>query len=108
MPLSLPIIAVICLFLAVWQWNSWFDATLFVNKPELQPLAILLRRILLQEVVADASSMMSLTRVDAVKKVNSESVKMATLIVATVPIVFAYPFFQRYFIKGIMIGAVKE
>lgn len=107
-PLSLPIIAVICLFLAVWQWNSWFDAMLFVTRPELQPLAIMLRKILLQEVVADASSMMSLTRVDAVRKVSSEGVKMATLIVATLPIIFAYPFFQRYFIKGIMLGAVKE
>ena len=107
-PLSLPIIAVICLFLAVWQWNSWFDALLFITKPELQPLAILLRKILLQEVVADAGSMMSIMRADAEGRVSSESVKMATLIVATLPIVFSYPFFQRYFIKGILIGAVKE
>ena len=105
-PLSLPIIAVISLFLAVWQWNSWFDAMLFVSRTKLHPLSMLLHRILRAEQIVDVSQAMELSRVR--REVSPLGLKMAVLIVTTVPVVFVYPFSQRYFIKGIMVGAVKE
>jgi putative aldouronate transport system permease protein len=104
-PLSLPIIAVIALWQGVWQWNAWFDAMLYVNNVDLHPLMMLLQRIVEQnEIPAE--------NVDAFmggggRVYSPRSMQMAMLIVATVPIVVIYPFFQRYFVKGVMIGAVK-
>jgi putative aldouronate transport system permease protein len=104
-PLSMPIIAVIALWQGVWQWNAWFDAMLYVNNVDLHPLMMLLQRIVEQnEIPAD--------NVDAFmggsgRVYSPRSMQMAMLIVATVPIIIIYPFFQRYFVKGVMIGAVK-
>lgn len=100
LPLSTSIIAVMVLFYGVGHWNGWFNALLYINDPEKIPLQLVLRQILLQNdtgVNANAADSMGL----------AENIKYATIIVATVPILCIYPFIQKYFVKGIMIGAVK-
>ena len=92
------------MFNGVWQWNSWFDAALFVTKFELRPLQNVLQS-LIQENTADLVMLMQ-GRIQE-RTVSAETIRMTTLIVTTLPIVFIYPFFQKHFIRGIMIGAVK-
>lgn len=103
-PLSLPVIAVMVLFYGVWHWNKWFDALIYLRNRDLFPLQLILREILIQN---DTSSMM--TSVGGGDRMPvGETIKYATIIVATLPILFMYPFLQKYFVKGVMIGAVKE
>ena len=104
LPLSMPIFAVIAMFNGVWQWNSWFDASLFMTKFELRPLQNVLQS-LIRENTANLVLLMQ-GRIEQ-RTVSAETIRMTTLIVTTLPIVFIYPFFQKYFIRGIMIGAVK-
>lgn len=106
LPLSKPIFAAIALFAGVGQWNSWFDALQFVTNTKLHPLSMLLQRILMANQIVDARSAMNLARQKG--NISPQGIKMAILIITTVPIIFIYPFFQRYFVKGVMIGAVKE
>lgn len=103
-PLSKPIFATIALFAGVMQWNSWFDAMLYVPNSKLHPLQLVLQHVLKQ--ASGLANMKLLTQTSEVK-VTADAVQMATLVVATVPILVIYPFVQRYFVKGIMIGAVK-
>lgn len=103
-PLSLPIISVMVLFYGVAHWNAWFNALIYIRKPSLYPLQLRLREILL---LNDAQSMASGS--NAADRFNiGESIKYATIIVATLPILCVYPFIQKYFVKGMMVGAVKE
>ncbi len=104
LPLSMPIFAVIAMFNGVWQWNSWFDAQLFINNASLRPLQNILQD-LIRENTADLVMLMQ-GRIQE-RTVSAETIRMTTLIVTTLPIIFIYPFFQKYFIRGIMIGAVK-
>ena len=99
-PLVKPTIAVICLYYAVEHWNSWFNAMLFIRDKAGYPLQLVLREILLQN---DTSAMTA----GAAAYLISETIQFATIVVATVPILAIYPFVQRYFVKGVMIGAVK-
>lgn len=104
LPLSMPIVATIIMFQAVWQWNAWFDALLYVPKPSLQPLQLILQKLIREQLANNlAQQTMRLTQ----RQTSPESVRMATLVITTVPIVVVYPFLQRYFIKGMLIGAVK-
>ncbi|MCI1777270.1 MAG: carbohydrate ABC transporter permease, partial [Paenibacillus lautus] len=103
-PLSLPVIAVMVLFYGVWHWNKWFDALIYLRDRDLFPLQLILREILIQN---DTSSMM--TSVGGGDRMPvGETIKYATIMVATLPILFLYPFLQKYFVKGVMIGAIKE
>lgn len=103
LPLSLPILAVMALFYGVAHWNSWFNAMVYIRTPSKYPLQLILRTILL---LNDTQSMSS--GANAGDKYNiGEGIKYATIIVATVPILCVYPFIQKYFVKGMMIGAVK-
>jgi len=103
-PLSLPIIAVMVLYYGVEKWNGWFYASIFITKRELFPLQVILREILLQN---DTSGMaIGTSMMD--KEDVSESIKYATTMVATLPVLTIYPFVQKYFVKGVMIGALKE
>lgn len=99
-PLVKPTIAVICLYYAVTHWNSWFNAMLFIRNKSGYPLQLVLREILLQN---DTTAMTA----GADDYMISETIQFATIVVATVPILAIYPFIQRYFVKGVMIGAVK-
>ncbi|MGN8646223.1 carbohydrate ABC transporter permease [Gracilibacillus sp. HCP3S3_G5_1] len=103
LPLSLPVVAVMILFYGVFHWNSWFHAMIFLQDRELFPVQLILREILIAN---DTSSMTSgVSAVDAMP--IGETVKYATIIVATVPILCLYPFLQKYFVKGVMIGGIK-
>ena len=107
-PLSSPVIATVLLFIGVDHWNAWFDAFLFVTKISLFPLQTLLHKIILESQTATMFDIMKKSFSSAAtKSVTSEAIKMTTVMVATVPILVVYPFLQKYFTKGIMIGAVK-
>ena len=93
-PLILPSVAVVALYYAVSHWNSWFNAMLFIKDRKYYPLQLILREILILS-DTDEGFMMS------------ETIQFATIVVATIPILCVYPFIQRYFVKGIMVGAVK-
>ncbi|MGG3283695.1 carbohydrate ABC transporter permease [Paenibacillus solani] len=109
LPLCKPVLATIALFLAVGQWNSWFDTYLYNgNAPQLTTLQFELMKVL-QSTQGQTSSMMSgQNMAEIVKQVSPESIKMAITIVVTVPILLVYPFLQRYFVKGMTLGAVKS
>ncbi len=102
LPLSVPGMVTIGLFYAVSQWNSYFPAMLYLSDRELVPLQIILRDIVLQNQTNDLA-------IDVVAGNDQvrESVKYATIMVATIPIMLVYPFIQKYFVKGVMIGSVK-
>ena len=100
LPLSLASLMTIGMFYAVGHWNSYFSAVLYLSKPEMYPLQIILRQVvLMNEIVENASS---------TENVMAEGIKYATIVVAMLPILCVYPFVQRYFVKGVMIGSVKE
>ncbi len=103
LPLSIPTIAVMALFYGVGHWNSWFNAMLYIETRNKYPLQLILREILL---LNSMESMMGDTSASD-KFIMGESIKYATILVATIPVLFVYPFIQKYFVKGIMIGAVK-
>lgn len=99
-PLSKAVISVMVLFYGVGHWNAWFNALLYIKDREKIPLQLALRSILIQEQLN--------TGANAVDNMGiAENIKFATIIVATVPILLVYPFIQKYFVKGVMIGAVK-
>ena len=106
LPISVPFMATFILFYAVERWNEWYLANLYINKAALYPLQTYLRNVLIS---------MSNTLNDIAKqfmqghaKVNSTAVQMATIVVATVPILCVYPFVQKHFVKGVMVGGIKE
>lgn len=103
LPLSLPTVAIMILFYGVSKWNSWFYAMVFLRDRSLYPLQLILREILILSSTSDMVTDMYVN-----KDLYSETIKYATIIVATVPILCVYPFIQKYFVKGMMIGAVKE
>ncbi|NIK66587.1 MULTISPECIES: carbohydrate ABC transporter permease [unclassified Paenibacillus] len=106
MPLSLPVLATVGLFVALSYWNDWFLGLMFVDKQELQPLQLLLRTLVSNvEFLKSSSNASAMQRISA--QIPSESIKMALTVVTIGPIVFLYPFLQRYFVKGLMVGAVK-
>jgi putative aldouronate transport system permease protein len=102
-PLSMPVIAVIILYTAVDKWNMWFFPSLFIQDRTLYPLQLVLREILINNLTDTISSG---TSAGDVRKIG-ETIKYATIILATVPVLLAFPFLQRFFVKGVMIGAVK-
>jgi len=104
-PLSTPILATIALFAGVYHWNDYFMGVMYISKASLQPIQTFLYRI-----IANASGTKTIvgmpTGVNA-SMVSSQSVKLATMVVTTAPIICIYPFLQKYFVKGIMIGSIK-
>jgi len=110
LPLSLPIIAVMALFHAVALWNQYFNALIYLHDEDLFPLQLILRQILiLNEVSADSASSMAGTAQSFSDQVKTASlVKYAVIIVSALPLLIVYPFLQRFFVKGVLIGSVKE
>lgn len=104
LPLSKPIVMTIALFVAIMHWNSWFDAYLYTNSQSLKVMQSVLVEILNQYQTAAANQ--SANRVG--QSVTPDSIRMAATMVATIPIILVYPFIQKYFVKGIMLGAVKS
>lgn len=103
LPLALPTVAVMILYYGVAHWNAWFYAMIFLRKRELFPLQLVLREILIQN---DTASM-SIGASTSDQEMIGETIKYAIIMVATVPILALYPFLQKYFVKGVMVGAVK-
>lgn len=105
-PLSKPIIAVLCLWVTVSLWNSYFNPMIYINSVDKYPLQLVLRKILLMSQV-DLTS----TNVDPVKLAQnrylSEMLKYGTIIISSLPLMIIYPFVQKHFVKGVMIGSVK-
>jgi len=111
LPLSLPIIAVMALFFGVGHWNNWFNALIFIRNRTLWPLQMVLREILVQQ---DLSSMPEIGGMDATqaelmlrRQQMAQIMRYGVMIVSTLPIILVYPFLQKYFVKGVMIGSLK-
>lgn len=104
-PLCKPIIAVLTLYYGVWRWNDYFNPMLYLRRNDLQPLTTVMREILLQSRtnLAQVSDAASLAKLQGM----TELLKYSTIVVASLPVMLLYPFIQKYFVKGVMIGAVK-
>jgi putative aldouronate transport system permease protein len=105
LPLSQPLIAIMVLFYAVEHWNSYFNGLIFISQEQKYPLQLILRNILISnqlqsDMVADANLISE-------RQLLGESIKYGVIIVASLPILLLYPFLQRYFVKGIMVGSIK-
>ncbi|WP_195573750.1 carbohydrate ABC transporter permease [Paenibacillus sp. 1001270B_150601_E10] len=109
-PISLPGIATIGLFATLGYWNDWFNALLYIDNPNLVPLQSMLMRIenSMQFLLSNAQLSSSGQSLELLRTLPQEATRMALVVLATVPIACAYPFFQRYFVQGLTIGAVKE
>jgi putative aldouronate transport system permease protein len=103
-PLSMPVFATIFLFDAVWHWNSWFDTILYAPKEGLETLMSILARMLLE---MRAREIVGLKATKRAMNITSDTLRAAMTIVTTLPIIMVYPFLQKYFVKGVLIGAVK-
>lgn len=108
-PMALPGLATIGLFLTLGYWNDWFNAMMYIDNQDLIPLQYLLIKIeSSMDFLISNKSMMGIDGITAVANLPKETIKMAIVVISTLPIIFAYPFFQRYFVNGLTIGAVKE
>ncbi|MEC0203425.1 carbohydrate ABC transporter permease [Paenibacillus lautus] len=103
LPLSKPILAVMVLFYAVGHWNSFFNALIYIRNEDLHPLQLVLREILLISQSASVDGSVGLED----KILLAESIKYAVIIVSSLPVLLMYPFVQRHFVKGVMIGSIK-
>jgi putative aldouronate transport system permease protein len=106
-PLSGPVIATLALFAAVFHWNDWFLPSIYINSENLIPIQTMLRQILLSNIVTSQLDAGSAAHVEKLQRVTSKSLSMATMMVATLPIVCIYPFLQKYFVKGVLVGSLK-
>ncbi|WP_217362327.1 carbohydrate ABC transporter permease [Cohnella herbarum] len=109
LPLSGPIIATLGLFTAVAHWNDWFVPTIYINNENLMPVQTILRRILNSNLIQEAGNLSpeTLERI-AKKSLTSKALINATIMVVTLPIMLVYPFVQKYFVKGVLVGSLKE
>lgn len=103
-PVSIPAIATISMYYAVSHWNAWFDAAIYINSNRLYPVQVLLRNIVIAGQSDDLGIQMAET---AMAAPPAESLKCAVIVISTMPILCVYPFIQRYFVQGVMVGAVK-
>ena len=103
LPLSMPIIATIILFYAVDKWNEWFNAMVFIRDADIQPLQLILWSMILDSQVADEASAI----VSIEDRSFTNGIKMAAVVVSMLPIMCVYPFLQKHFAKGVMVGAIK-
>ncbi|RED54427.1 carbohydrate ABC transporter permease [Cohnella lupini] len=107
LPICLPVLATVGLFSAIYHWNAWYDSYIYTYKPDLKTLQAVLVKILNQYQTGD---MLNEAQANASKRipVTSESIRMTVTMVATIPIILVYPFLQRFFLKGMLLGSVKN
>lgn len=105
LPLSAPIVATITLFYAVDRWNEWFNAMIFIRKTSMQPLQVVLRSMVLDSQVFDKIASTAAAAVEQERFTNG--IKMAAVMVTMVPIMCVFPFLQKHFVKGVLVGAIK-
>ena len=107
MPMSLPVLAALSLFAAVGHWNAWFDAMIYIqSQKQWIPLQLLLHNLFVDANLGFSTGGIEVFDIDAVTS-SSTSVRMAVTVISTVPILCVYPFLQKYFVKGVYVGAVK-
>jgi len=102
LPLSKPVLAVVALFYGVAHWNDFFRATLYLNDAHKWPIQLVLRQYVLQ-----GSALANAVAIDPNQPPPTQTIQMAVVVIATVPILIVYPFLQRYFTKGVLSGAIK-
>ena len=105
-PLSKPIVAVLCLWIAISLWNGYFNPLIYINDESKYPLQLVLRRILLMSQVNFANANIDPARA-ATNRYLSQMLQYSTIIISSLPLLILYPFIQKYFVKGVMIGSVK-
>ncbi|SCW69542.1 putative aldouronate transport system permease protein [Paenibacillus tianmuensis] len=109
LPLSGPVVATLSLFTAVTHWNDWFVASIYINNQDLLPVQALLKQTLdsniASEMTQDSAAQSFLAKRQSF---TTKSLTMATMMVTTIPIILVYPFLQRYFVKGVLVGSLKE
>ncbi|QCT01562.1 binding-protein-dependent transporters inner membrane component [Paenibacillus algicola] len=103
LPISMPALATISLFTMVFHWNSWFDGLLFITDYKKYPLSTFLQTVIVQQDFNKINP-----DVNELKNISQRTVKSAQIFIGTLPILLVYPFLQKYFVKGIILGAVKE
>ncbi|WP_219835456.1 carbohydrate ABC transporter permease [Paenibacillus sp. R14(2021)] len=109
LPLCIPVLATIALFIGIGHWNAWYDSYIYTYKPSLKTLQAVLVKILNQyQTGAMVSEAEQLAQSSKRIPVSGESIRMAVTMVSTLPIILVYPFIQRFFVKGIMMGAIKS
>ncbi|WP_426453123.1 carbohydrate ABC transporter permease [Paenibacillus sp. S-38] len=110
MPLSGPVVATLGLFTAVYHWNDWFLPSIYITNQDLFPIQTMLKQILSSNIMSEQMSQMDSAaqgRLGQMQTVTTKSLSMATMMVATVPIMLVYPFVQKYFVKGVLVGSLK-
>ncbi|MGO4180547.1 carbohydrate ABC transporter permease [Paenibacillus sp. MCAF9] len=111
LPLSGPVIATLSLFTAIYHWNDWFTPSIYITNEKLLPIQTMLKQILNANIMSEQMAQLdsaAQSAAERMKSVTSKSLSMATMMVATLPIVMVYPFVQKYFVKGVLIGSMKE
>ena len=104
LPLSLPSLATLTLFAAVFHWNSWFDGLIYMNRIENYPLQTYLRSLV---IVKDFSTMSNRSEFERIAEISDRTLQASQIVIGAIPILAIYPFLQRYFIKGLVLGSVK-
>ena len=107
LPVSPAIISVMCLFHVVFRWNEYFNAMMFFTKPELYPLQLVLRDILINNTMTQVNSSGADAMAMEEMRKQAQLIKYSPIVVSTVPMLILYPFLQKYFVKGIMVGSLK-
>ena len=110
LPLSGPVVATLGLFTAVYHWNDWFLPSIYISNESLLPIQTMLKQILNSNIVSEQLSQLDSAAQGQMAKmqtVTSKSLSMATMMVATLPIIMVYPFVQKYFVKGVLVGSLK-
>ncbi|MBT2293712.1 carbohydrate ABC transporter permease [Paenibacillus albidus] len=111
LPLSGPVLATLSLFTAVYHWNDWFTPSIYISNTDLMPIQTKLQQILNSNIMAEQMAQLDAAaqgRMNKMRAVTTKSLSMATMMVATIPILCVYPFLQKYFVKGVMVGSLKE
>jgi len=103
-PISIPVLMTIGLFYAVGYWNAWFSAAIYINDVKKLPVQNIMRNIIVSNTASDISTEMSNM---TIHKPTADSLKSAVIMVCTIPIICIYPFIQKYFVKGVMVGSIK-
>jgi putative aldouronate transport system permease protein len=105
LPMSLAVIAAMGLFIAVGHWNAWFDAMIYVNDENLKPLQLILHNLSVDANLGYSANTGIIT--DVINRVSTRTLRMCITVIGTLPILFVYPFLQKYFVKGVYVGAIK-
>ncbi|MNN83676.1 hypothetical protein D3C81_2007530 [compost metagenome] len=102
LPLSLPVLATIGLFFAVAFWNDYFSAMIYISDPAIKPM-----QLYLKELLVSSSGDFLKDNVDAAINTTPQSIQASSILLATIPIPLVYPFLQKYFVKGVLVGSIK-